>query len=656
MTQTTTPDRIHGQGLLIGWRPANDEGRGAKAGFAPRGPEAKGATSLEPVLYDDEGHIATIAPTGAGKGVSCAIPALLRHDGPLVAMDSKGENYIVTRRARRELGQKVQRLDPFEVCDRIGRGSGDDTAPKDPFAPPMSDEAVGLNPLDLLPFLSDDRDAACRSLADMLLADYVTKDQFWRNAAVAIMAGLIDLYETRTGPGRSVCAILADLHDSPSPRSSIGELDLADLLRSRARVCDRTEVALTRTRASIDWLAAAFETAIEHERQSDDALEATLAADITALEASLDSLSVPPAGAERDAARLAFAHKREQILRLEAEDIFVEGARAWLDDAFQEDDVRFLFQALREESDDWERTSSEEEGFASCGRGELPLDDYPVAIQRLASSGRPLPRAAAGQALACADKTWASILVTLRTDIAHLAGRSLARSLGGRGLDLEAIRRGDPVSLYLVFPPDKLRSHAPLFRTLVSGLLSVITSRMDRPAKRTLFLLDEIAQLGHLDQLVTAKTLLRGYGVQGWTFWQDLSQIQANYPRDWESIVNNCKVLQAFGCATPMMARAIADLHDIAPERLRELPREDMLVSIDGATPLVLRRPISWQDPALARDCDPSPFAPRHDQVRGPEGATRPKSTGLRKVRRPTRSPEGQEGQGTLPGGAPRQR
>lgn len=56
----------------------------------------------------------TIASTGAGKGVGCIIPALLRQKGPVVVIDPKGGNYAVTARAMREMGQQVVLLDPFK--------------------------------------------------------------------------------------------------------------------------------------------------------------------------------------------------------------------------------------------------------------------------------------------------------------------------------------------------------------------------------------------------------------------------------------------------------------------------------------------------------------------------------------------------------------
>ena len=56
-----------------------------------------------------------------------------------------------------------------------------------------------------------------------------------------------------------------------------------------------------------------------------------------------------------------------------------------------------------------------------------------------------------------------------------------------------------------------------------------------------------VTNLGSLDLLPQAVSLLRGYGLQLWTFWQDLSQMMRLYPNNWESLVNNAAVLQAFG-------------------------------------------------------------------------------------------------------------
>lgn len=67
-----------------------------------------------------EGHVLTCAPTGAGKGVGAVIPNLLGYPGSALVLDIKGENFAVTARHRREMGQGVYVIDPFGVTGAIG--------------------------------------------------------------------------------------------------------------------------------------------------------------------------------------------------------------------------------------------------------------------------------------------------------------------------------------------------------------------------------------------------------------------------------------------------------------------------------------------------------------------------------------------------------
>jgi len=68
------------------------------------------------------GHHAVIAGTRAGKGVSVVIPAIIDHDGPVVVLDVKGENFAVTRRWRESQGRRVVVLNPFGVIETARDG------------------------------------------------------------------------------------------------------------------------------------------------------------------------------------------------------------------------------------------------------------------------------------------------------------------------------------------------------------------------------------------------------------------------------------------------------------------------------------------------------------------------------------------------------
>lgn len=122
--------------------------------------------------YGGDGHLLTVAPTRSGKGVGCVIPNLLTYPGSVVVTDPKGENYAVTARARRTLGQAVHAFDPFDVVDGT----------------------AAFNPLGIVDATSADAIDDARLLADMLVvsegkggADHA----FWSEEARALLAGLI---------------------------------------------------------------------------------------------------------------------------------------------------------------------------------------------------------------------------------------------------------------------------------------------------------------------------------------------------------------------------------------------------------------------------------------------------------------------------------
>lgn len=121
--------------------------------------------------FAGEGHVLTVAPTRSGKGVSCVIPNLLDHPGSVLVTDPKGENYAVTARWRREIGQRVHAFDPFDVA------GGD----------------ASYNPLDLIDAATPEAVDEARLLADMIvLPEARGGDQlFWNEEARAILTGLI---------------------------------------------------------------------------------------------------------------------------------------------------------------------------------------------------------------------------------------------------------------------------------------------------------------------------------------------------------------------------------------------------------------------------------------------------------------------------------
>jgi type IV secretion system protein VirD4 len=99
-------------------------------------------------------------------------PELLTHEGSVLVTDPKGENYAVTARARRSLGQVVHALDPF---DAVGG-------------------TAALNRLDLIDAESPDALDDARLIADMLVvADSKSGGEhaFWNEEARGLLTGFV---------------------------------------------------------------------------------------------------------------------------------------------------------------------------------------------------------------------------------------------------------------------------------------------------------------------------------------------------------------------------------------------------------------------------------------------------------------------------------
>gem|GEM_PF-938328 len=64
------------------------------------------------------GHHVVISGSQGGKGVSCVLPALLDHEGPVAVLDIKGELFAMTQRERKKKGREVVVLNPFDVVEK----------------------------------------------------------------------------------------------------------------------------------------------------------------------------------------------------------------------------------------------------------------------------------------------------------------------------------------------------------------------------------------------------------------------------------------------------------------------------------------------------------------------------------------------------------
>lgn len=384
--------------------------------------------------HSREGHLVTVAPTGAGKGTGCIIPALLTWRGPAIVIDPKGENYLVTAAHRRRMGQKVHVLDPFGITDCL--------------------QPAALNPFDALtshanPSTDELKVLAWALIQQKALGDH--QDPFWDNRA-------------------------------------------ASLIVEAMRYC------------------------LRH-------LPNTTLADVRTVVESYDFES----GLRPDISVGVSCHPN----------------------------IRAIFQP---------------DGMAM-------------------------------------HRTRVSITSTAVEHLAFITDGPVQNSLWRSTIDLKKVERGDPITIYLVLPPDKLHTHAKLLRLWLSMLMGALFKRRLIPKVPTLMLVDEAAQLGELKPLTAALTLMRGFGMKVWTFWQDLAQLRQVYPTEWQTILNNSTVHQYFGSATPMAGRLLQDyLGDTCPRPVGSFRSNELALYRPGHRGAVMRIPNYLADAMFQGLYDPNPY------------------------------------------------
>lgn len=125
---------------------------------------------IEPIHYTGDRHLLTIAPTRSGKGTTTIIPNLLTYRGSALVIDPKGENAMITAKARRDMGQTIHVVDPWLVS---------------------GDKPSRFNPLDWLVPGDPDITENAMLLADALIVAEGSGERFWIEEAKALLQGVI---------------------------------------------------------------------------------------------------------------------------------------------------------------------------------------------------------------------------------------------------------------------------------------------------------------------------------------------------------------------------------------------------------------------------------------------------------------------------------
>ncbi len=160
-------------------------------------------------------------------------------------------------------------------------------------------------------------------------------------------------------------------------------------------------------------------------------------------------------------------------------------------------------------------------------------------------------------------KMLGSIIKTLQVNIEFMDSPYLRDTLQESDFSLEEIINENS-TLYVIIPPDKLRIYRKWLQMIVELIIKKTTQIRSpkNPAieNRILFLLDEFANIGRMDYVKDSYSIIAGYGMQMWTFVQNVSQLKNTYKDDWQTFISNSGILQTFGASEVETAKYISEM------------------------------------------------------------------------------------------------
>lgn len=217
------------------------------------------------------------------------------------------------------------------------------------------------------------------------------------------------------------------------------------------------------------------------------------------------------------------------------------------------------------------------------------------------------------------DVTRGGISSTAQQYIGILGEPAVLENLNGpTSFDIKDLFTGEKaMTIYFVIPPNKLSAFSTLLRLWISSVINVISDREVRPMLPTLMLIDECYNLGKLDNLISAITLMRCYGLKIWCFFQSIAQIKQLYPTEWMTIIDNCDVIEAFGFKQYMSAKDMCDVVGgiTASQLLKTKP--DQAILMKAGEPYQVIQKLDYLKDKMFKNTgfEPNPFY-RHSTIR----------------------------------------
>lgn len=180
------------------------------------------------------------------------------------------------------------------------------------------------------------------------------------------------------------------------------------------------------------------------------------------------------------------------------------------------------------------------------------------------------------------ENTRSGVLGTVQTHLRLFDSDMTRRLTDTSSMDVKALVAGEAMTIYIIVPPLRLNAYRPILRVWLSSLILAMTQRAKPPKERTLMLCDEVGNLGKIDALLTAATLMRSWGLTLWCFFQSPSQLSV-YKEQANTLVDNAGVIQVFGARNMRMAQDFVNIvGGISAEQVMGMKPEEQLLLIEG--------------------------------------------------------------------------
>ena len=234
-----------------------------------------------------------------------------------------------------------------------------------------------------------------------------------------------------------------------------------------------------------------------------------------------------------------------------------------------------------------------------------------------------------------APEEFSAIMSTIQQDLSFLADPLIREKLSRSDVDfslLKGLAKGQKGGIIsVVLPLEYMESHAAIPR-LAMACAVLEMQRKPLANNNVIFLIDEAAALGKVVRFPNWLATLRRYRVRFWSIWQNLSQVDDLYGKNWQTLISNCGLLQILGVgdlktaehterllgkctvetesknARGEISKSLTARPLAMADELMRLKGDRQVVFIGNLRPILLKKTPYWKREELSGRFHPNPY------------------------------------------------